>query len=247
LGEKSLPARRCRMAENKALFWTCLKCGAENPQTAETCEKCGFSFQVVTSQSGKRKPRLLPQSASAWILAILLLLMIIVILSPFNPWIEPSIGSPRAHAATDMRSLSLSIDAYMVDVLQYPACAKGDDGINAMLSKDDPSRDIFTFRVRRADRPDGQIMTLSTPTSYITSYPPVPQAYAKDRRACYGYYNDRDKGYILFCPGPDRDYDIDPLKDYDALTSNPLPRLLLKTYDPTNGEKSDGDLWRIKQ
>ena len=171
----------------------------------------------------------------------LLALILLHFVSPYTDWNQASTRSSVSRARSEMRSLSTAIEAYMVDTNQYPATAKADVGVNAFLSKGDPGRYIFTFRARIAAE---DFMTVTTPVAFITSYPSDP--YAKNRGTVYGYYNHLDKGYIVFSARPDRDYDIDPPKDYDALTSNPLPQLLMKTYDPTNGLESDGDLWRIK-
>lgn len=62
----------------------------------------------------------------------------------------------------------------------------------------------------------------------------------------FAYYTD-GPGWILMSTGPDRDYDVDPRVDYDGAAKTPLPGLVLKTYDPTNGTKSDGDVWRVKE
>jgi hypothetical protein len=51
------------------------------------------------------------------------------------------------------------------------------------------------------------------------------------------------RGWILWSPGPDGRYDIDAARDYDPRV--PIsPSLLEKTYDPTNGAVSAGDVWR---
>ena len=71
-------------------------------------------------------------------------------------------------------------------------------------------------------------------------------------RATFGYYPSRPEpggaiGWIIWSPGPDGIYDIDPFADYDPrLTELPLS-LLNKTYDPTNGTRSRGDVYRLKQ
>ena len=86
---------------------------------------------------------------------------------------------------------------------------------------------------------------LTTPVAYITSVPTDP--FATTEGAAFRYRSQDDKGWILFSAGPDKQYDIDPVKDYDAAKENPLPQLFLKTYDPTNGTTSRGDIWRVKQ
>jgi len=64
----------------------------------------------------------------------------------------------------------------------------------------------------------------------------------------FRYYSDPN-GWILISPGPDRDYDIDPVKYYDSSIAQPSFELLCiaGTYDPTNGTVSSGDVFRVKQ
>lgn len=80
--------------------------------------------------------------------------------------------------------------------------------------------------------------------AYITRLPQDQFADAKE--ATCGYWSQKDTGWILFSPGPDRRYEINPEKDYDPSKQSPQPELILKTYDPTNGITSAGDLWRVK-
>lgn len=63
-------------------------------------------------------------------------------------------------------------------------------------------------------------------------------------------------GWILVSAGPDGDYDLAGDWDvYNPAQSQPSPRLLAGTnrkgsaftYDPTNGTRSNGDIWRVKQ
>ena len=62
----------------------------------------------------------------------------------------------------------------------------------------------------------------------------------------YAYYTG-GYGWILISAGRDGDYDIVPERDYDGRVKQPSERILLLSYDPTNGLESDGDLWRVKQ
>ena len=64
----------------------------------------------------------------------------------------------------------------------------------------------------------------------------------------YLYYSDGN-GFILIATGPDGDYDIDPVANYDSRINQPSVHLLCETatYDPTNGAISNGDIYRTKQ
>ena len=63
----------------------------------------------------------------------------------------------------------------------------------------------------------------------------------------YLYYSDGN-GFILIATGPDGDYDIDPVANYDSRIDQPSVHLLCETatYDPTNGAISNGDIYRTK-
>ena len=63
----------------------------------------------------------------------------------------------------------------------------------------------------------------------------------------YAYYADGHGGWLLFSPGPDRDYDTVPDEDYDSSAEVPSASLLTKIYDATNGVFSNGDVYRWKQ
>ena len=163
---------------------------------------------------------------------------------------RPGVRSWVGRAQSDMRSLAMAIEAYMVENNQYPASAKGNRGINSLLSrKGGSSLDIPTFRIWTANDEKNRFITLTTPTGFISGYPNDPFSPDGHGGAVYGYYNAQDIGYILFSAGPDSDYDLtEPQKYYDPTLTNPLPRLIVeKTYDPTNGSVSDGDIWRVKQ
>jgi beta-lactamase regulating signal transducer with metallopeptidase domain len=179
------------------------------------------------------------------------------------PVIEQSTRSRVARALSDMRSLAMALDAYYVDNVAFPAWT--DDiaqSIHATLAEQNPNDHwkLPSFRMIR-DASD-RLLTLTTPVSYITKYPPDPFAAVEGRT--FQYYAPglpvapnqpgvlpptmeslkyAGKGWILWSPGPDGVYDIDAAKDYDPRVSIP-PALIDKTYDPTNGILSHGDLWR---
>jgi hypothetical protein len=233
------------MSEDKTNTWICPQCGAEYPESVELCPRCGFDAGVLSPsiEQGYLAAWYM-RSIPRWIMPTFLLVIAALCLKVcvFEKDSPPDVRSMVLRAVSDMRSLSTAIEAYRAETGQLIAHARAEQGINASLLENDPGRRIFTFRVRLTGEVFG---TLTTPVAHIASYPADP--FAKTPGTCLGYYTHLDKGYILFSAGPDRDYDIDPVKDYDALTTNPLPQLLMKTDDPTNGAKSNGDLWWIKQ
>ena len=66
----------------------------------------------------------------------------------------------------------------------------------------------------------------------------------------YYYYSGETRpqssGWILLSRGPDGSFEIDPPKDYDVLEKQPSPKLLVKSYDSTNGTFSVGDIFRVR-
>jgi hypothetical protein len=72
-----------------------------------------------------------------------------------------------------------------------------------------------------------------------------PDPFAPDNGAVDSYYCDGG-GWILISAGPDGDYDIDPQKLYNSSVPQPSTELLSRSYDPTNGTVSDGDIFRVK-
>jgi hypothetical protein len=167
------------------------------------------------------------------------LLAAVIVLPNFY---EPSVRSKASRAQSDMRWLATALESYYVDNNVYPACARGTDGANYFAPSGNSSRNIYTFR-----RPMSEDLwgTLTTPVAYITGYPADPYGGYKD--TSFGYYNAKNSGWIMWSAGPDKEYDINPEKDYDPDKKNPLPSLILKTFDATNGANSRGDIWRIKQ
>ena len=88
------------------------------------------------------------------------------------------------------------------------------------------------------------MMSLTTPVAYLTRYLIDPFAQGQ---VAFSYYSTKN-GWILVSPGPDKDYDIVPQQDYqDNFSMGAIPPgILEKTYDPTNGTISNGDIYRNK-
>jgi len=91
--------------------------------------------------------------------------------------------------------------------------------------------------------PIKNIAGITTPVAYVGGifYDP----FANKRNIPFRYYTD-DKGWILFSPGPDTDSTIDPAVDFDTSIPQPSSNLLSKTYNPTNGTTTAGDIWTLK-
>lgn len=152
----------------------------------------------------------------------------------FFVWVSSYIDSPiRSRAErvrADMRYLQIGLESYFVDHEAYPAWVMAEKSAPGFMAKTGPFESIHT---------------LTTPILYISSYPPDKFATAHETFAYWA--GDCKQGWIVYSPGPDLDYDIVPAEDYVPGSEIPSPALIGKTYDPTNGIKSGGDIYRIKK
>jgi hypothetical protein len=117
----------------------------------------------------------------------------------------------------DMRTLSTAIESYAVDHSCYP------DNLNR----------------------------LTTPYAYIRGIPHDPFT---SKAIFYHPYYRNDKGfcmhYILWSQGTDGDQDFDPMQVEEMLKGtegSPSGVLAEFSYSPTNGNKSDGDIFFSSQ
>lgn len=94
--------------------------------------------------------------------------------------------------------------------------------------------------------------TLTTPVAYIWAYPMDP--FADTVGATYGYAAPHSS-WILWSPGPDRDEnapdgpgDVGGCVEivFDPEGRTPSEGLTNRTYDPTNGVRSNGDIVRTR-
>ncbi len=147
--------------------------------------------------------------------------------------------TPVQRAKSDMRTLATAIEWYFADQGVYPVHTT-----NTAMSAFAGRRKLAgipTFRMRTSR---GELASLTSPVAYVPALFEDPMAPGRD--ATYGYFTD-GKGWIMFSPGPDGDYD-GCWRFYDSSIDGPSPGLLIgATYDPTNGWVSDGDVWRVKE
>lgn len=216
------------------------------------------------------------------LIELLIVVAIIAILAAIAVpnFLEAQVRSKASRVKADLRSLATAIESYYVDNNSYPAVDSSDPagntggfgyGINLVPGASQSLLGAPTFRVK-VDSLDN-MMTLTTPVSYITSYFADP--FAKTRAALYLYSTPspnltleiRNSGWIAWSYGPDADeisgWGTDVAGDiqyspgddprvyetwYDPSQRVPSIELLTSaTYDPTNGSTSNGDLYRTKQ
>jgi hypothetical protein len=81
---------------------------------------------------------------------------------------------------------------------------------------------------------------LTTPIAYI-----LPPNHLDPFTDAPMTYHPKGGGWILISDGPDGLPQIDPAEDYETDYKD-NSRLILKTYDPSNGTLSDGDIYRVR-
>ena len=170
------------------------------------------------------------------VLAIILVLGAIAVPNFLESTPRPKISRLKA----DMRSLATGIEAYFVDNNVYPLMHP----LRDFAPKPEALKEAGGWDLMTIEPGNVGIGGLTTPIAYVTSL--FPDVTSPDGKLPYAYHADR-AGWIVFSPGRDGKYDIDPTKDYDGSTTQPSVRLLQKSYDPTNGLGSAGDVWRIRQ
>lgn len=181
-----------------------------------------------------------------WMGAICLVAVIMAVVLPPTPsdWDYNLGGRSRwARVQNDMRAIAVAIESYFADNGVYPAWAVGKNGINFEIGPEHPAYRVPTFMVKSQQ---ADIHTLTTPVSYMSTYVLDPFMPSRRGVSTYGYWvgGKHNEGWILYSPGPDLKYDIIPWEDYAPGVRN--ERLINKTYDPTNGNHSAGDIYKIK-
>ncbi len=152
---------------------------------------------------------------------------------------EAEIRKAVSKVRSDMQTMHVALVSYFVDSNSYPTSVKS-GGKLPLISDAWPFANVPTFS-RRSSR--GDQMTITTPISYVKVHPSDPFSSANGSDFPYAYYSRVETpGWVLFSRGPDLDWDIDPEIDY---TSADISAVRLKTYDPTNGLVSGGDIVRV--
>jgi len=142
-----------------------------------------------------------------------------------------------ARAKSDMRTIAVALESYVVDwCWGYPPVKGG--GLRILTASP-----AFAPSEFKGDK--GWISWEFPRTiRYLELIPLDP--FGTNPGDQYYYYPDVN-GWILISRGPDREFEIDAEKEYNSAVYPPSPQLLLKAYDPTNGIISRGDIFRVKQ
>lgn len=152
----------------------------------------------------------------------------------------------RSHVArvgSVLHTVAMAIEKYHTDTESFPPSiplAQAGPVSEEALRQAGGGNLRTVARGTGADNPG-----LTTPVAYIPDLPVDP--FAPHPGAPYAWHTSQD-GYILNSPCPNGRYDIDPEQDY-AVASPPgsVVPLIERTYDPTNGLDSFGDMWRVRE
>lgn len=163
--------------------------------------------------------------------------------------------SKYSRITSDMRSLATALESYKIDNGVYPAWSS-DPNLNAYagLTRTTHTNRQPTFLLGSAQHPN--LKTLTTPIAYISCHFADPFSFING--APFSYWSRTEIlangeemcGWLLWSPGPDLVYQItvDNVDSvYDPRDQAAKPALIELTYDPTNGARSAGDVWRMKQ
>lgn len=154
-------------------------------------------------------------------------------------------GTGVARARADLRVTAIALETYYLDNNAYPACAAERDrkAQGQFLPETQPGF------LKRRDRFD-PLFTLTTPIAYIKNYFPDPFAPTPGATFCYWTPGDGKQGFIVWSAGPDGVYDLSMANIrtvHDPTLKVPTPALIALTYDPSNGARSRGDIWRLNE
>jgi len=190
------------------------------------------------------------------LIELLIVVAIIAILAAIAVpnFLEAQTRSKVSRTATDMRSIVVALEAYRVDYNDYPFPTWGnstDGQTDSTFEIDNIAQGIRSMTNSRG---------LTTPVAYITSLP--RDVFSPDRQHWFGYCREKESLWILTSLGPNLIQPRDPISspiDYpgwlgwqggdiqeaSALIDTAYGRtMIMRTYDPTNGTVSWGDIWR---
>jgi len=150
---------------------------------------------------------------------------------------------PRAEvsrARSDLRNLAVCLESYILDQGAYPPAVDGSR--NVILAA--------TGMVSAGYVPP----LLTTPFAYVGSLPPDPFPVAKgQKKQTYRYATDGGTRWVLSSNGPDGEPDAEPADypspegagcNWESFVSHFGIGKAIE-YDPTNGDRSRGDIIRV--
>jgi len=174
--------------------------------------------------------------AGLYFLGLLVLAYFIVPL-----FLSPMVGTPVSRTRSDLRTLVAGIESYFTEHLAYPLWTTS--AAEAAVGRDPSPIDLLRFPTFRAFA-DGGHSTITTSLDHMIKNGLDELAPAELTPYRYVSLGSR---WIVWSAGPNRRYEID-LDATRRILSVPHPadELIHLTYDPSNGNKSAGDVWRVK-
>lgn len=217
----------------------CPKCGTENKEgTNDVCAHCAAQLDKRLLHPSPKKRWGAPRLPIYFAVLLIIAMFFLIAMPTFMTFSTRAIV-PRAKSG--MRSLAAALEAYYDEHNAYPAWSVGPGSLN---NNEYPSFTLHT--------PQNGLMTLTTPVAYIPGLfhdPCVKREVTQRPELKYFNYYSTGSSWIQWSAGPDKDYDIDLQvveQVIDWSKSQPGPEMLPYTYDPTNGTRSDGAMFRFK-
>ncbi len=162
-----------------------------------------------------------------WVLTTFLVLLGLTGLIPVEGFLKPQRRSQVSRTLSNFRAIELALKAYISETGSMPSFL-------VVQSNDDPT----TRRQLSLTWPEAG---LTTGTLSILK-PTQDQSDVFQRpRSSYSYMW-REEWVMLLSPGPDYDDDVEIPEDFPLNTPLYNGLVISKTYDPTNGVISDGDI-----
>jgi len=179
------------------------------------------------------------------LIELLIVVAIIAILAAIAVpnFLEAQMRAKVSRTKADMRSVLVAIEAYRVDNNTYPLPTYGystDGQTDSTFEIDNPPQGVFSMT--------GNI-NITTPVAYITVLP--RDTFSPDHSHWFGYCTVKDSIWILTSLGPNMTepaanwigWQGGDIQEVSALVDDHYD-LFNRTYDPTNGTVSPGDIWR---
>ena len=179
------------------------------------------------------------------LIELLIVVAIIAILAAIAVpnFLEAQTRAKVSRTATDIRSVSVALEAYRVDWNDYPfpTFANSTDGqTDSTFEISNPPQGVTSMR---------ENLGLTTPVAYITSLP--RDVFSPEKMHWFGYCTIQESLWIMTSLGPNQTqpqsawlgWQGGDIQEVSALNDVNY-RLTDRTYDPTNGTVSAGDLWR---
>lgn len=177
--------------------------------------------------------------------AVIIIFVLIAALSVFTLNKLGYLGSKRApvtRAKADLRSLATGIEAYYIELNAFPAAIP----LSRFATKRRHREALDALGLTTVNPGTGPSQSgITTPVPYLTDVfiDPFSGDFGDLPLAYWPHAN----GWIAWSAGPDGVYQIRPTPEfYDPSHPERSPALIDATYDPTNGTKSAGDVWRVK-